>query len=130
MSVHRHLADADVYFISNRQTRTNTLQLQFRLDDKAPELWYAEDGRIEAASYALTSEGVRVPLHLDPDESVFVVFPAQSEPVLLDRALRGAFALGAGRRTLDGAIFKADAALPRPRASIGSSTGPHPAIPA
>jgi hypothetical protein len=74
MSVHRHLADADVYFISNRQTADERIAITFRVDDKAPELWHAEDGRIEAASYVLTNEGVRVPLHLDPDESVFVVF--------------------------------------------------------
>jgi (4-O-methyl)-D-glucuronate---lignin esterase len=74
MSLHRRLADDDVYFISNRQNADERVAITFRVNDKAPEIWHAEDGRIEAASYELTDEGVRVPLHLDPNDALFVIF--------------------------------------------------------
>jgi (4-O-methyl)-D-glucuronate---lignin esterase len=73
LSVHRHDGDADIYFLSNRQSEAQNLQVAFRVKDKAPDLWHAEDGRVEQISYRLTDEGIRVPLRLEANEAVFVV---------------------------------------------------------
>jgi hypothetical protein len=41
---------------------------------KAPELWHADTGKIEPASYRIRSGGTTVPLTLQLYETVFVVF--------------------------------------------------------
>jgi hypothetical protein len=74
-SVHRKDAENDIYFISNRQKSEERLKVKFRVHGKLPEIWHAEDGKIEPASYQMADDdGVDVRLHLDPDEAVFVVF--------------------------------------------------------
>lgn len=86
LSLHRRTADADIYFISNQRERAEAVEATFRVAGKAPELWRAEDGRIEPLSYRAAAGGVTVPLKLDPNEAVFVVFrrktaaPAWSAP--------------------------------------------------
>jgi hypothetical protein len=80
---HRVLPDADIYFVANRQRRQEDVVCRFRVSGKRPELWHPETGEIEgAAIYTVESGGVRVPLHLGPAESVFVVFrkAAETEP--------------------------------------------------
>jgi hypothetical protein len=41
---------------------------------KAPQFWYADDGRIEEASFQMANGKTVVPLDLGPFESIFVVF--------------------------------------------------------
>jgi len=78
MSVHRTEAGDDIYFISNRQPSDERVTATFRINGKVPEIWHAEEGRVEPVSYQLTKEGVRVPLNLSADEAVFVVFRRNS----------------------------------------------------
>ena len=49
--VHRKLADADIYFLDNRNDRDETVDASFRVTGKAPELWYAETGKSRPTSY-------------------------------------------------------------------------------
>ena len=72
--VHRRLSDGDTYYLSNRENRTETVEAHFRVTGKAPELWHAETGTSEPASYRIEKGETVVPLTLDPDESVHVVF--------------------------------------------------------
>ena len=74
LSLHRRTADADIYFVSNQRDRAETFDATFRVAGKAPELWRAEDGRTEPLSYRAAPGGVTVPLKLEPNEAVFVVF--------------------------------------------------------
>jgi len=85
MFVHRKLADGDVYFLDNRNDRDANPEARFRVTGKAPEFWHAETGRNEPASYAIHDGGTLVPLHLQPWETVFVVFrkPARSASLTL-----------------------------------------------
>ncbi len=78
--VHRKLADGDIYFLDNRSDRDETVDASFRVTGKEPELWHAETGKSEPASYAIANGRTRVPLHLEPWGTVFVVFrkPAAS----------------------------------------------------
>ena len=46
--VHRKLQDGDLYFVDNRSDHDETVDASFRVTGKAPELWYAETGKIEA----------------------------------------------------------------------------------
>jgi hypothetical protein len=72
--VHRRIADGDIYFLDNRNNRDETVEATFRVSGKAPELWHAETGTAEAASYRIADGLTTVPLHLEPWGSVFVVF--------------------------------------------------------
>jgi len=72
--VHRKLADADLYYVDNRNDRSEELETTFRIDGREAELWHADTGKIEPASYKAANVGTTVPLHLAPWETVFVVF--------------------------------------------------------
>jgi hypothetical protein len=72
--VHRKLSDGDLYWVDNRHNRAETLDATFRVQGRAPELWHADTGVIEPASYRIAAGRTTVPLRLEPDDAVFVVF--------------------------------------------------------
>ncbi len=73
--IHRRTSKADIYFVSNKKQRAETIDAQFRVTGKAPELWDPDTGRIRNLPiYQTTSRGIRVTLHLPPAGSIFVVF--------------------------------------------------------
>jgi hypothetical protein len=74
MFVHRALPDGDIYWVVNGNTRYEALEASFRVAGKAPELWHAQTGLKEPASYLIANGRTVVPLNLEPDEAVFVVF--------------------------------------------------------
>jgi hypothetical protein len=78
--VHRILKDGDLYFVDNRSDQPKSLQATFRVQGKESELWHADTGQIEPASYRATDGRTSVPLDLEPWGTVFVVFrkPATS----------------------------------------------------
>ena len=77
--VHRRLADGELYFVTNRQDRAESLEATFRVSDRAPEIWHADTGRIEPANYRIVGERTLVRLELDPWDAVFVVFRAPAQ---------------------------------------------------
>jgi len=87
MYVHRKLADGDLYWVNNRNNRVETLEATFRVQGKAPELWHADTGVAEPAAYRIASGHTTVPLRLEPNDAVFVVFrrasaaPSRTLPV-------------------------------------------------
>jgi hypothetical protein len=74
--LHRHLADGELYFISNRQDRAEHVEARFRVTGKAPEIWRADTGRVDTVSYRIDGGETVVPLEMDAEESFFVVFRA------------------------------------------------------
>jgi len=72
--VHRGLPDGDIYWVVNRKTRPENVEASFRVAGREPELWHAETGAIEPASYLVANGRTVVPLRLAPDDAVFVVF--------------------------------------------------------
>ncbi len=91
--VHRSLPEGDLYWVVNRNTRVETLEASFRVKGKAPELWHAETGVAEPASYLVANGRTIVPLRLEPDDAVFVVFreaaaaPARALPEPVETSL-------------------------------------------
>jgi alpha-L-rhamnosidase len=85
--VHRKLANADLYYVDNRNDRVEQLEATFRVAGKTPELWHADTGLTEPASYRIENGHTEVPLHLDPYGTVFVVFrkPAAQASLELPR---------------------------------------------
>jgi hypothetical protein len=74
MYVHRILSDGDIYFLTNRRNQQETLEVSFRVSNKAPELWHAENGTTEPVSFRIENGRTVVPLKLEPYDAVFVVF--------------------------------------------------------
>jgi hypothetical protein len=72
--LHRKLADGDLYFVDNRNDRDEAVDATFRVTGKAPELWHAETGKTEPASFKIVDGRTTVPLKLEPWGTVFVVF--------------------------------------------------------
>jgi len=93
LAVHRTLADGDLYFVDNRNDREEDIEATFRVSGKEAELWHADTGAREPASYRIASGRTTVPLHLEPWGSVFVVFrkpaaqPARVLPASTEKAL-------------------------------------------
>jgi hypothetical protein len=74
MFVHRQLGSVNIYWINNRNNKTEDVEASFRVEGKAPELWLPETGKIEQASYEIDKNITKVPLHLKANDAVFVVF--------------------------------------------------------
>jgi hypothetical protein len=73
--IHKRLGDAEVYFVASRLNRSEDAVCLFRVKDKHPELWHPDTGKVEPVAVYETVNGcTRLPLHLDPCGSVFVVF--------------------------------------------------------
>jgi (4-O-methyl)-D-glucuronate---lignin esterase len=72
--IHRNSPDADLYFVANQRPHPDNVLASFRVEGKEAELWHPDTGEIEQAEYNIENGRTNVPLHLDPDGSVFVVF--------------------------------------------------------
>ncbi len=51
--MHRKLTDGDLYFVDNRSDRDAQVHATFRVAGKAAELWHAETGQSEPASFKI-----------------------------------------------------------------------------
>jgi hypothetical protein len=76
--VHRKISDGEIYWVDNTNRHVETLEASFRVNGKAPELWHADTGAIEPASYRIDGGRTIVPLRLEPNDAVFVVFRGSS----------------------------------------------------
>jgi hypothetical protein len=85
MFVHRKLGKADIYWINNRNNRNEKLEASFRTEGMVPELWHPVTGMIEPVSYVIENGQTRVPLNLDPNDALFIVFrkPAKAQSLTL-----------------------------------------------
>jgi hypothetical protein len=89
--VHRKLSakdgGGDSYFLVNRNDRAETIEARFRVTGKAPELWRAETGTFEPASYRIEGGETVVPMTLSASEAIHVVFrkPAAAPGLTLNK---------------------------------------------
>jgi len=78
--IHKRLEGAEVYFVANKLPESQQAVCAFRVRRLRPEFWQPETGRLERPLvYDLAGDCVRVPLRLEPNGSVFVVFHAKAE---------------------------------------------------
>jgi hypothetical protein len=83
--IHRVAVGADIYFVANKEPQAEDATCCFRVHGRRPELWRPDTGRIErVAAYDEKDGCVRLPVHFDPNGSVFVVF-RDGQPVEGDR---------------------------------------------
>lgn len=73
--IHRTLPGGEIYFVSNQTEKTITINPEFRVTGKSPELWDATTGSVrDLPSFTQNGSVTSVPLKLEPLESAFVVF--------------------------------------------------------
>jgi hypothetical protein len=86
---HRSANGAEIYFVHNRRRRPETVQAEFRVRGKQPELWDAASGQSRIVNrFEATATGTRFQLELEPEGSIFVIFrrPGHPEKGVLDVA--------------------------------------------
>lgn len=72
-----------IFWISNRRHERREVRATFRVAGLRPSLWQAETGKVSQAGYVMNDDGTTtVPLTLEADEAVFVVF---DEPTTVRR---------------------------------------------
>jgi len=78
---HRKLQNGDVYYLTNQsEGKTIEFSPEFRVKGMKPELWLPTTGEIRALPvFYQTNTGTIVPLVLEPNESMFIVFRSSSE---------------------------------------------------
>jgi hypothetical protein len=76
---HRTDSQFDIYFISNQLDSARTINLSLRVAGRQPELWDAVTGETRPATDWKTENGrTLLPIHLDRNGSIFVVFRKSS----------------------------------------------------
>lgn len=72
---HRRTQGEDLYFVANQAQKSQMITVSFRVTGKQPELWQAEDGRIQNAPvWQMRNGRTTVLMSLKPMQTVFVVF--------------------------------------------------------
>lgn len=95
--IHRRTDEADIYFVVNRYARKGIndfkyryltdlpdrfeqVECRFRVSGKTPHIWNPQTGETRPASVYFEEDGQTVvPLHLEPEGSVFVVFTGEAQ---------------------------------------------------
>jgi len=72
--IHRKDGETDIYFLVNRSDKRQDYTIRFRVSGKKPELWHADNGKMEEASYKIEGDKTLLSLRLEEHESVFVLF--------------------------------------------------------
>ncbi len=76
---HRRSADADIYFVANVRDHAEQLDARFRVANRQPEVWRANDGTRVDLGYRADATHTTVRLDLRPHDAVFVVFRQPAE---------------------------------------------------
>ena len=72
---HRTTDRAEVYFLTNQLDTSQVFYAEFRIKGMQPELWNPVNGKIRSLpAFTENEETTIVPLKLEPNESVFIVF--------------------------------------------------------
>jgi len=73
--IHRATAEADFYFLANRNARAEKVVVKFRQTGRQPELWNAVTGeQRDLPQFAIEGGQTSIPLEFEPNGSMFIVF--------------------------------------------------------
>lgn len=72
--VHRRDGGEDVYFVVNRAATPRAVTASFHVSGREPEIWRADAGTTERATFRAGAGRTAVDLSLAPNDAVFVVF--------------------------------------------------------
>jgi hypothetical protein len=71
---HRVDGNTDIYFVNNRLDTAMAINADFRVTGRTAEIWQADRGTMQPASYTIHDGITTVPLNLEPRDALFVVF--------------------------------------------------------
>ena len=75
---HRRGELGELYFVANQKDETRTFTASMRINGKKPECWNPVTGEMNIhPSYRINGNRTEVTLTLAPNESVFIVYPAE-----------------------------------------------------
>ena len=74
MVLHRHLADGEVYFLSNRKGQPFSADVAFRVTGREAESWDADTGSRHPMTYRIDGSRTIVPVSLESNGSALIVF--------------------------------------------------------
>jgi hypothetical protein len=78
--IHRRTEQEDIYFIRHGDTKTQVLEVKFRVKNRQPYLWDAVTGEMHPnLLFSQEKEGIRLLLQLEPQGSVFVIFKEEPQ---------------------------------------------------
>ena len=77
--VHRHIDNGELYWISNIDTAAREASVSFRISGFEPELWHADTGVLEPASYRIENGRTVVSLSFVPDDAIFILFRKRTD---------------------------------------------------
>lgn len=77
-AIHRRTPDAEIYFVVNRRPTAARFDMSFRVAGRDVQFWHADTGKAAPASFTIANGRTTVPMSLEPNESVFVVFRGNS----------------------------------------------------
>ena len=101
--IHRRDGETDIYFLRNRSKRRFAGEVRFRVQGKQPEVWDPETGETaDVPVFTLENSRVRLPLCLEGEGSVFVIFRRRAPRTAVRAVLKD------GRQ-----VFPTDGAAPR-----------------
>lgn len=72
--VHRHLPEREIYWIANQTPEILRPKVSFRISGKKPQIWHADTGMKEPASYETRDGRTVVDLQFTPYDALFIVF--------------------------------------------------------
>ena len=73
--VHRKGGETDLFFVANLSSKDHIITMSFDIDNRQPELWDAESGRIvDLPVWSVNDRRTHVRLSLTGEQSIFVVF--------------------------------------------------------
>jgi hypothetical protein len=79
--IHRHMKDADVYFLANTVNQRKIVKVAFRVAGMNAEVWDPMTGRVGPAEVAeKTAQATTVSLFLEPYGSTLIVFTKRTFP--------------------------------------------------
>jgi hypothetical protein len=78
--VHRLLPSGDIFFINSNSVQRQSVEMSFRVSGRRPELWRADTGNIMPLPYRVENGRTIVPLQLEAEDAVFVVFRQPVRP--------------------------------------------------
>ena len=85
---HRSAPGAEIYFVRNKTPHWADVQAEFRVKGRQPELWDAATGEHrDQPAYEFTAQGTKLPLRLEPQGAIFVVFRRPARPSAAPPAL-------------------------------------------
>jgi hypothetical protein len=80
LAIHRHLPNREIYFLTNRRDRTETIQAAFRVRELKPELWDPVTGDVRGIAIEESGDLSGIRLTLPAYGSTFVVFGGAAAP--------------------------------------------------